>query len=82
MIGVKVTKDMFAKSVPILGGAVSRAITLISMNKMVIRLKNALYDPVVDYSINDWKKDLEQLKKEISNITDADFIDLEDEIID
>ncbi|QFK70375.1 bacteriochlorophyll 4-vinyl reductase [Pradoshia sp. D12] len=86
MIGVKITKDTFAKGVakgvPILGGIVAGTITWTTIKTMGIRLKNALYDSVVDYSVNDWKKDLDEVKKEMQDIIDADFIELEKDIID
>lgn len=54
MIGVKMTKDTFAKgiskSVPVLGGIVSGGITNVTLNKMSNRLLKALMESSFDFS--------------------------------
>lgn len=83
-IGIKITKDSFAKSVakavPVLGGAVSGGLTYVSMKKMGNRLRNSLYESV-NYSDQDLENDINEIKKEMPDIIDAEFIEIEDEFI-
>lgn len=78
-IGVKMTKDTFAKGVskaiPIVGGVVSAGITFASMSKMGKRLMTSLQDTIV-YGAKDLEKDFNELKKENPDIIDIDFEDL------
>lgn len=84
MIGIKMTKDSFAKGlskvIPILGGAVSGGLTYASMKKMGHRLRNSFYESV-NYSHQDMKKDFSEIKKEMSDIIDAEFFEVEDEVL-
>ncbi|MFP7478287.1 bacteriochlorophyll 4-vinyl reductase [Terribacillus saccharophilus] len=84
MIGVKMTKDSFAKSfakvVPVLGGVVSGGLTYTSMKKMGNRLNDVFYESMT-YSGTDLKNDFNQIKKEMPEIIDADFIELENKIL-
>lgn len=75
-IGVKVTKDTFAKGVskviPVLGGIVSGSITFASMSKMGNKLKNALSNNLT-LSEEDILNSYNELKKEHADIIDIDF---------
>lgn len=74
MIGVKVTKDSFAKgiskAVPILGGIVSGGITYVSMKPMGNRLSKVLSESIGNYTDNDLERDLRDIE---SKIVDVDF---------
>ncbi|WP_046174964.1 hypothetical protein [Domibacillus indicus] len=84
-IGIKITKESFAKgvskAVPLLGGAISGGLTYASMKKMGNRLRNTLTDSI-DYSKEDLKKDLEEMKKEMPDVIDAEFVEIEEQIFD
>ena len=77
VIGIKVTKDSFAKSVskviPVIGGLVSGGITLASMKPMGTRLKDALEDSQFDYSQKDMDEDINNLSKETGTVIDVSF---------
>ncbi|MBE4907864.1 bacteriochlorophyll 4-vinyl reductase [Bacillus luteolus] len=84
-IGIKVTKETFAKGVakvvPVLGGAVSGGLTYASMKKMGNRLRLSLHESV-NYTMSDLENDLNVIKKEMPDIIDAEFSEIEEEIID
>ncbi|MFB6589810.1 bacteriochlorophyll 4-vinyl reductase [Bacillus thuringiensis] len=79
IIGVKMTKDTFAKGVskviPFVGGVVSGGITFASMSKMGKRLMISLQD-TIDNNEKDLEKDFNELKKENPDIIDIEFEDL------
>lgn len=84
IIGVKITKQSFAKGVskvvPVLGGVVSGGMTYFSMKPMGKRLRDTL-DETINYTENDFKKDM----KNLDEIIDIDFTDVnpnEDEFIE
>ncbi|WP_394232142.1 bacteriochlorophyll 4-vinyl reductase [Niallia oryzisoli] len=83
-IGIKLSKDTFAKGiskvVPILGGAVSGGITYATMKKMGARLSTTLYESL-DYTPQDYEKDLQEIKQQMPDIIDAEIIGVEDEIL-
>lgn len=72
MIGVKVTKDSFAKGVskaiPILGGVVSGGITYISMKPMGNRLSKVLSESIEKYTYKDLERDLRDIESEIVDV--------------
>jgi hypothetical protein len=81
LIGVKMTKDTFAKGVskviPVVGGVISGGLTYTSMTKMGNRLRNTMYDSL-NYTTEEYQKDMDNIKREI-----PDFIDIEfEEIVD
>lgn len=84
LIGVKITKDTFAKGVskiiPVLGGVVSGGLTYATMKKMGNRLRTTMYDSL-HYTKQDLKKDMDEIKKEMPDIIDADFVEVEEEIL-
>jgi hypothetical protein len=79
VIGVKLTKDTFAKGVskiiPIIGGLISGGLTFTSMSKMGNRLTTSLLQ-TIDFNEKDYKKNFEELKKEHPDIIDVAFEDL------
>ncbi|WP_338453065.1 bacteriochlorophyll 4-vinyl reductase [Niallia oryzisoli] len=83
-IGIKLSKDTFAKGiskvVPILGGAVSGGITYATMKKMGVRLSNTLYESL-DYTAQDYNNDVQEIKREMPDIIDAEFREVEEETI-
>ena len=83
LIGVKMTKDTFAKGVskviPVVGGVISGGLTYTSMTKMGNRLRNTMYD-TLSYSKEEFKKDMNEIKKEMGDIIDIEFEELEDQI--
>lgn len=85
LIGVKMTKDIFAKGVskviPVVGGVVSGGLTYTSMTKMGNRLRNTMYDSL-NYSTQEFQKDMDEIKREMSDIIDIEFEEVEDQIID
>jgi hypothetical protein len=84
LIGIKLTKDTFAKGVskiiPVLGGAVSGGLTYATMKKMGNRLRQAMYESL-NYTHQDLAKDMNEIKKEMPDIIDADFTEVEEEIL-
>lgn len=85
IIGIKMTKDTFAKGVskviPVVGGVVSGGLTYTSMKKMGKRLRNTMYDSL-NYTKQDLQRDFDEIKREMPDIINADFEELEDEIDD
>ena len=81
LIGVKMTKDTFAKGVskviPVVGGVVSGSLTYSSMTKMGNRLRNTMYDSL-NYTTQEFQKDIDEIKKEMPDIIDVEF----EEIVD
>ncbi|PFC51162.1 bacteriochlorophyll 4-vinyl reductase [Bacillus thuringiensis] len=79
IIGVKMTKDTFAKGVskviPFVGGVVSGGLTFASMSKMGKRLMISL-QITIDNNAKDLEKDFNELKKENPQIIDIEFEDL------
>lgn len=84
-IGVKITKKTFAqgisKAIPLIGGVISGGLTYASMKPMGTRLRNTLYESVNNYSKDDFKKDLQEMKNEMPDFIDAEFTDVEDDIL-
>lgn len=80
-IGVKVTKDTFAKGVskviPVVGGVASGGLTFVSMTKMGYKLSNALEENI-NLSPEDLMNSFEELKKSNPEIIDIDFEELGD----
>jgi len=78
-IGVKMTKDIFAKGVskviPVLGGIVSGGLTFASMSQMGKRLTTALAQ-TINFDEKDYQKNFEEFKKEHSDIIDVEFEDI------
>ncbi|MDQ0224420.1 bacteriochlorophyll 4-vinyl reductase [Metabacillus niabensis] len=76
LIGVKMTKDTFAKGIskviPIVGGVVSGGLTYTSMTKMGNRLRNTMYDSL-NYSPQEFQKDKDEIKREMPDIIDIEF---------
>ena len=81
MIGVKVTKDSFAKgiskAVPILGGIVSGGITYVSMKPMGNRLSKVLSESIGNYTNKDLERDLRDIESEIVDVNFKE-VDIED----
>ena len=84
-IGVKITKKTFAqgisKAIPLIGGVISGGLTYASMKPMGTRLRNTLFESVNNYSKEDFKKDLQEMKNEMPDFIDAEFTDVEDDIL-
>ncbi|MBD7937620.1 bacteriochlorophyll 4-vinyl reductase [Cytobacillus sp. Sa5YUA1] len=85
LIGVKMTKDTFAKGVskviPVIGGVVSGGLTYSSMTKMGNRLRNTMYDSL-NYSTKEFQKDMDEIKREMPDIIDIEFEEIDEQIID
>lgn len=68
MLGVKMTKDTFAKgvakAVPVVGGVVSGGLTFASMRPMGKRLASTLSEANFEYTEADAHRDIEQLYQE------------------
>ena len=83
LIGVKMTKDTFAKGIskliPVVGGVVSGGLTYTSMTKMGNRLRNTMYDSL-NYSPQEFQKDMDEIKREIPDIVDIEFEEIEDRV--
>lgn len=81
MIGIKVTKGSFAKSIskaiPVLGGAVSGGLTYASMKPMASRLNKVLNEVITNYTDEDLEKDLEEVE---NSIIDVDYENLSEDI--
>lgn len=75
-LGVKMTKDIFAKGVskaiPIVGGVISGGITFASMKPMGNRLRETLSKSVFSYTEKDYVIDMDNLNKTV-NSTDVEF---------
>ncbi|GEB78477.1 hypothetical protein [Sporolactobacillus inulinus] len=82
LIGVKMTKDTFAKGVskviPVVGGVVSGGLTYTSMTKMGNRLRNTMYDSL-NYTTQEFQKDMDEIKREMPDIIDIEFEEIEDQ---
>jgi hypothetical protein len=77
-IGVKMTKDTFAKgaskAIPVLGGIISGGLTYMSMKPMGNKLKDALASSVTPYYTEvDFKNDINDLERETGEIINIDF---------
>jgi hypothetical protein len=85
LIGVKMTKDTFAKGVskliPVVGGVVSGGLTYTSMTKMGNRLRSTMYD-TLNYSTQELQKDMDEIKREMPDIIDIEFEEIEEHIVD
>jgi hypothetical protein len=83
-VGVKVTKKTFAqgvsKAIPLLGGVISGGLTYASMKPMGTRLRTTLYESVNNYSKDDLDNDLQNMKREMPDIIDAEFTDVEGDL--
>lgn len=83
MIGVKMTKDTFAKGVskmiPLAGGVISGGLTFSSMTKMGNRLLHALEDSV-NMTEEELVESFAEMKRENLDIIDVDFVVLEDSV--
>lgn len=82
LIGIKMTKDTFAKGVskmiPVAGGVISGGLTFASMTKMGNRLMNALEESI-HVSEEELVDSIEELKREHFDIIEAEFIEIEDD---
>lgn len=76
MIGIKLTKDTFAKGVskaiPVMGGIISGGITYASMDKMSKRLYET-FDVAVEYTDKEISDDLKNLKKQMPEVFEGSF---------
>jgi hypothetical protein len=85
IIGVKMTKDTFAKGIskviPVVGGVVSGGLTYSSMTKMGNRLRNTMYDSL-NYSTHEFQKDMDEIKKDMPDIIDIEFEEIGDQIVE
>lgn len=82
IVGIKVTKDSFAKSVskaiPIIGGVVSGGLTYASMKPMCNRLNDTFIKAISNYNEDDIEKDIEKLEKDSNEIIDAEYIEVDE----
>lgn len=82
LIGIKMTKDTFAKGVskmiPVAGGVISGGLTFASMTKMGNRLMNALEESI-HVSEEELVDSIKELKREHFDIIEAEFIEIEDD---
>ena len=80
-IGVKMTKDVFAKgvakAVPIVGGVISGGLTYASMKPMGRRLVNTLDEASYDYSEEDLWQDIEVI---VDTVADEEIDDTQMEV--
>lgn len=76
IIGVKMTKDTFAKGVskviPVLGGVVSGGITFSTMTKMGNRLRTTMFESLNDTK-QEFEKNFKNMKSDMSDIIDIEF---------
>ncbi|WP_074037590.1 EcsC family protein [Exiguobacterium profundum] len=81
MIGVKMTKDTFAKGIskmiPLAGGVISGGITYSSMTKMGNRLMNALEEGV-NMTEAEFIESVEAVKRENLEIIEAEFVEIDE----
>lgn len=81
MIGVKMTKDTFAKGVskmiPLAGGVISGGLTFSSMTKMGNRLLHALEDSV-NMTEEELVESFAEMKRENFDIIEAEFVEIEE----
>ena len=84
VIGVNITKKTFAqgisKVIPIIGGVISGGLTYASMKPMGNRLRTTLYESVNHYSKEDMDRDIQEMKREMPDIIDVEFTDIEEEM--
>ncbi|WP_400244931.1 bacteriochlorophyll 4-vinyl reductase [Niallia sp. JL1B1071] len=84
LIGVKMTKDTFAKGVskviPVVGGVVSGGLTYTSMTKMGNRLRNTMCD-TLNYSPQEFQKDMDEIKRKMPDIIDVEFEEIEKHLV-
>jgi hypothetical protein len=83
-IGIKITKRTFAqgisKAIPLLGGVISGGLTYASMKPMGNRLRDTLFESANNYTTEDFDKDFQEVKKEVIDIVDAEFVELNNEM--
>ncbi|MED4402090.1 bacteriochlorophyll 4-vinyl reductase [Metabacillus fastidiosus] len=83
LIGIKLTKDSFAKGIskviPVIGGAISGGLTYTSMKKMGNRLRITMYE-TLDYTKQDFERDMDEIKREMPEIIDAEFEEVVEEV--
>lgn len=81
MIGVKMTKDTFAKGVskmiPLAGGVISGGLTFSSMTKMGNRLLHALEDSL-NMTEEELVESFAEMKRENFDIIEAEFVEIEE----
>ncbi|MYL37360.1 bacteriochlorophyll 4-vinyl reductase [Halobacillus litoralis] len=81
-IGVKITKDSFAKGVskaiPVVGGLVSGSVTYYTMRPMGKRLASTLSEALI-LTEDDIENEFNELEKEFPEIIDVDFEEIENE---
>lgn len=83
LLGVKMTKDTFAKgvakAVPVVGGVVSGGLTFASMRPMGKRLASTLSEANFEYTAADAQRDIEQMYRESRGATpiEVEFSDVE-----
>ncbi|WP_061808769.1 hypothetical protein [Rossellomorea vietnamensis] len=81
-IGIKLTKDSFAKGVskviPVVGGVISGSLTYTTMRPMGKRLAVTLSETLV-MTEEEVKKEYYEMRKEFPEIIDIDFEEVEDE---
>ncbi|WP_214782408.1 EcsC family protein [Exiguobacterium sp. S3] len=81
MIGVKMTKDTFAKGIskmiPLAGGVISGGITYSSMTKMGNRLMNTLEEGV-NMTEAEFIESVEAVKRENLEIIEAEFVEIDE----
>jgi uncharacterized protein (DUF697 family) len=82
ILGVKLTKDTFAKGVskaiPIIGGFISGGMTYASMKPMGERLRKVLDKSVTSYSQEDYERDVAEVASDIT----GDFVEVDYEVIE
>lgn len=81
MIGVKMTKDTFAKGVskmiPLAGGVISGGLTFSSMTKMGNRLLHALEDSL-NMTEEELVESFAEMKRENFDVIEAEFVEIEE----
>lgn len=83
IIGVKMTKDTFAKGVskmiPLAGGVISGGLTFASMTKMGNRLQHALEDSL-NMTEEELVESFAEMKREHFDIIEAEFVEIEEHL--
>lgn len=87
ILGVKLTKDTFAKGVskaiPIIGGIISGGMTYASMKPMGERLRKVLDKSVTNYSQADYDRDVAEAASDItSDYVEVDYEVMEEDNVD
>lgn len=83
LLGVKMTKDTFAKgvakAVPVVGGVVSGGLTFASMRPMGKRLASTLSEANFEYTAAEAQRDIEQMYRESCKVApiEVEFSDVE-----